>query len=309
MGDRENTGQQQQQSQTQASTPLPPATTPPAPNPDQPHANGLQYHPDANPDNSHPWFKNPDWHMVWITVLLFAVGVYTALVFHRQFKEMQKQTKILNDQAQQAATDSIDSAKRVEKQLGISDKQAKAARQNVAAIQQQMREDQRAWLKLEMISSDYSNVVGAIPSAMMRVTNVGKTAALKVRIGILIELVPDGTTPRFIVPGKQDRPLSLALIGSIFPGDKHDFKVIFNHPRGLLPEPSGLPQPITPWMHGQLQGGKDYTLSYLATHGVAFYDDIFGIGHWTHFCSWWADPSVKEMHAAYCSDYNGVDNN
>src|ERR1700675_211091 len=113
MGDRENTGQQQQQGPANTQPPLPPAITSPAANPDQPHPDEIKTQTNAEIKKSEPWFKNPDWHMVWITVLLFAVGVYTAWVFHRQFREMQTQTGILNTQAQQAAADSVEASKKV----------------------------------------------------------------------------------------------------------------------------------------------------------------------------------------------------
>jgi len=99
MGDRENTGQQQQQRGEHTQPPLPPAAAPLAANPDQPHPNQIQHPPQTEPHNAERWFQSPDWHMVWITALLFIVGVYTAWVFHKQFTEMQTQTGILNGQA------------------------------------------------------------------------------------------------------------------------------------------------------------------------------------------------------------------
>jgi len=63
------------------------------------------------------WFCKPDWHMVWLTGLLFIVGIVTAIIFYRQFGEMKEQTRILNEQAKQAAADSVEAGRRVEKQL------------------------------------------------------------------------------------------------------------------------------------------------------------------------------------------------
>jgi hypothetical protein len=52
------------------------------------------------------------------------VAILTLRVFYLQFKEMQTQTGILNTQAQQAAHDSIEAGKRVERQLELAEKQA-----------------------------------------------------------------------------------------------------------------------------------------------------------------------------------------
>ncbi len=143
-----------------------------------------------------PWFKNPDWHMVWITVLLFIVGVYTAYVFHRQFKEMQTQTAILNSQAQQAASDSVEAANRVEKQLAIAKQQAKAAQDSVGAIsgqariaEQQLELSERPWIKVKNsivspLTFDVGGRAGGVPVATMTIDdtmeNVGQTVAVDV---------------------------------------------------------------------------------------------------------------------------------
>lgn len=82
--------------------------------------------------------------MVWLTVLMFVVGLGTAIIFYRQFGQMKGQASILNDQAKQAAADSIEAGKRVEQQLHLAAQQVQAAQNSVKAIQQQMRQDQRA---------------------------------------------------------------------------------------------------------------------------------------------------------------------
>jgi hypothetical protein len=128
-----------------------------------------------------PWFKNPDWHMVWITILLFVVGVYTAYIFHRQFKEMQTQTAILNSQAQQSASDSVEAAHRVERQLAIAKQQAKAAQDSVSAVsgqvrvaKQQLELSERPWIKVKNsivspLTFDVGGRAGGVPVAMMTV--------------------------------------------------------------------------------------------------------------------------------------------
>jgi hypothetical protein len=185
MGDREDTGQQQQQRNPQTDAPLQGAAAPTAPNPDQPHANGNRRQPYAEPQTSDVWFKNPDWHMVWITVLLFAVGVYTAWVFHRQFEEMQTQTRILNTQAEQSALDSVESAKKIERQLSIADRQATSSEKNVKAIQRQFRDQQRPWLRIEggISIKKQSPVGGRIQwTVTTKIWNYGLSPATRVAV-------------------------------------------------------------------------------------------------------------------------------
>ncbi len=92
--------------------------------------------------------------MVITTGVLIAVGIATAVIFWKQFNEMFKQTKILNGQATQGASDYIEAAKRVERQLGIAQDQVKAAQGEVTAIQNQFRLDQRPLIWLASPNTD-----------------------------------------------------------------------------------------------------------------------------------------------------------
>src|SRR5712692_3395764 len=113
MADGEEADREDQERQNNAGTPLPPAIARPAPDPEKPHSEEVYKRPGSNPQETGNWFGKPDWWMVILTLLLFVVGAITLRVFYKQFGEMQKQTGILNTQAQQAATDSVESAKKV----------------------------------------------------------------------------------------------------------------------------------------------------------------------------------------------------
>ena len=63
---------------------------------------------------------------------------------------MSKQTRLLSDQAQQAARDSIESAKRVERQLQIAAQQAQASVTAAQAQQRQLEITDRAWIQVEV---------------------------------------------------------------------------------------------------------------------------------------------------------------
>jgi hypothetical protein len=73
-----------------------------------------------------------------LAILGTLLGVITAVIFYRQFREMARQTGILNHQAQQAATDSIESTKKVERQLVIAQQQVKAAADFATALRDQL---------------------------------------------------------------------------------------------------------------------------------------------------------------------------
>ena len=90
---------------------------------------------------------------------------------------MQTQTGILNTQAQQATADSVESAKRVERQLVIAQKQAKAAQDSAAAIQKQTRTTERAWVAVENPAAAGVTAVENQPiTGKVRFVNVGNTA-------------------------------------------------------------------------------------------------------------------------------------
>jgi hypothetical protein len=182
MGDRENTGQQQQQGPANTRPSLPPVLALPAP--DEPHPPEIQHQPDDEPQDSEPWFRNPDWYMVGLTALLFLVGVVTLVVFYDQFGEMQKQTGILNAQAQQAAADSIEAGKKVDEQLRIAAKQVRAAQESANAIQTQTVQQNRPWITAE-VERKYAlsfDKQGAKLRVKYSLTNIGHSVAKNIRL-------------------------------------------------------------------------------------------------------------------------------
>lgn len=116
MGDRENTDPDNQQGQNNPPAPLPPVPAPPAPNPNQPHGEDVHQPANGNEEPPEHRFNNPDWWMVILTGLTLIVGIATLRIFYRQFQEMQTQTK-------QAASDSAESANKVERQLALAKQQ------------------------------------------------------------------------------------------------------------------------------------------------------------------------------------------
>jgi hypothetical protein len=279
MGDREKTDRENQERQSNAGKPLPPILARIAPDPKQPHSNEIQNQANADPERPDPWFKNPAWHMVWITLFLFAVGVYTAKIFHRQFKEMQAQTKILNSQAKQAASDSVESARKVDSQLTIARQQAKAAQDSADAIKTQMRVDQRAWISLGSIKSVSKFAVGEPFTVTVGIKNLGKTPARNTYTGIFIEPRLKGQKPRL----ERDAQVAMAS-GIILPNVE-----IYNSPILTMCSEviTNTGQILAKFICPLTQDEYDAVTSGSQTiyvHGRVTYYDVFNHSHWFTFC-------------------------
>jgi hypothetical protein len=126
--------------------------------------------------------------MVILTAFLFVFGVATLRVFYRQFSEMQTQTVILNTQAQQAAADSIEAARRVESQLAIAENQARAAQLTANAAKssadtalRQLNLSERPWIYSEFTPTRliFKNDGGFL-MLKIAVTNLGHSVAQSV---------------------------------------------------------------------------------------------------------------------------------
>lgn len=277
MGDREETDGQNQQRQNDAGEPLAPAVAAPAPNPNQPHGEDVHDGSGQNPQKPMNWFRNPDWWMVILTAFLFVVGVVTLIVFYRQFGEMQKQTTILNTQAQQAATDSIEAAKKVERQLTISDKQAKSARDQVEVISKQMRLEQRAWIG-----------VGVLDLKGLVYKNFGKGTALKVTTQAFTHFSKTEVTisDKWIAEQKDIPPAHVLSAGSLFPDQ-------------VILGPTG--KDLTKYIRwSQVEAGTEFLYEF----GTITYFDVFGQRHSTKWCGFWV-ASLRAFDLGYgCYKYN-----
>ncbi len=99
-----------------------------------------------------------------LAVTTLPVAVLTLIVFYRQFREMQTQTEISREIANQAAQDSISTESRSREQLTF---------------------DQRAWVgvKETILNAPSHERDGSI---LIGLTNTGKTPALKVRVSGIV---------------------------------------------------------------------------------------------------------------------------
>ncbi len=286
MPDERNTAGKSHESQADPTSPFAAAVARPGSNPENPHSEEVHQKAHSDPKEPDKWFHNPDWYMVFLTLLLFGVGIYTAWVFHGQFKEMQTQTGILNTQAAQASADSSEAGKRVEKQLDLAQKQVRAAQDSVKAIQRQMRQDQRAWISYTVETLGPSGVPAVGQPFLIRFTfkNVGKSVATNVKMCIAEEFLTREKVPTFECPGPGKQSFDN---GPIFPS-------AFTY--GDLPAGSVL------------QTDRDRIMSgswNVWVYGNVHYRDTFGVEHWFNLCNRLLSGGGYQV----CQQHTEIDNN
>lgn len=312
MDDRETAHGENLQRQTTANQPLPTDGAQSTPSPDQPHSAAVDRTAGASvakaasaePPEPDAWFRNPDWYMVILTVLMFVVGIVTAVFFYKQLREMSRQTGIISSQAKQAADDSVESARRVERQLALSERQARAAQDNVEAIRKQMRQDQRAWIEMEQ-TEPLVFVENKPFTFNLHLANIGKTAARNLITQVVFEKLPIKSEPSLSF--REGIARTSSTVGVLFPND----------PNMAVP---GLWQRVIPGTRNKkaetiLPSATDVQefadgKTYLAVYARTSYVDIFGRPHVSKFCKFYTTNTKSlEVPAKRCTDYNGVDNN
>jgi len=228
------------------------------------------------------------------------VASITGIVFYCQLKEMGRQTKILSDQAKQAAADSIVSEGHTREQLRIANDQARAAQDSVRAIQKQMRQDQRPWIEV-LENGTMRFVVNQPLSLPLLLVAKGKTPARMIDSFFIIDYVLNGTTVKFERWKKQPTTTfgTHVLVGSLFPESKSPAEAHW-----LLKNTS----------RARLLSEKEWddlkeARAWIAVHGEVTYRDTFGIKHWTKFCVFKSPAVGKSVRASGCTMYNSVDSN
>ena len=142
-----------------------------------------------------------------------------------------------------------------------------------------MRNDERAWLKLEGQPGEVKYTSGQPVSYPIQITNIGKTAAIDVEIKIFTNIL-DASEP---VPLER---VTGAKVNSPYPFNDFTTGVIFPDSTikqtAVRPEKGGGYDVGTAQEMTALQGGK----SYLSIYGIVTYADVFKVHHWVRFCEW-----------------------
>jgi hypothetical protein len=168
-----------------------------------------------------------------------------------------------------------------------------------------MRNDERAWVKIEPIAASYADpktvaVTGQPLVFPLKVSNIGKTPAKKVEIQMRVTLRDSITGEPTDCRHSLGGPPCWAYITNwaiFFPNT--DFTV-----NALRMTDNQMEWPVTDsearaWEEGQM---------FLLVSGIAEYDDVFKLHHTYHFCFWVAHGRGT-YHSKNCVDYNQVDDN
>jgi hypothetical protein len=303
MADREYTSPDQEppKNRAQEKTPTTTSDAPPPPliasGSDGDSINCSSYHDPQLPQLNDYCFVIPDWWILICAGVLIAVGVATAVIFYEQFREMGRQTRILNIQAQQAAADAIEANKQIQEQLRIARQQAQAAQDSAEAIRRQMRIDQRAWISVA-VSFPQEFKENTTIFGFAHITNSGKTPAKNILGQFVIEKVRNGESPSFTY---SSTARTIATQGSLFPNASNDVPVEWVR---AIPRTSNMePILLGPTDIADLRAGR----IVFVIHGRIDYKDVFGMSHWIKACGGTSTPGSYT--AKKCTDYNDLDNN
>lgn len=237
--------------------------------------------PAATEDKLSPFEKR----MFWLTLVGIAVGAITVVFFYAQLQEMRTQTGLLIGQSQSGNVDASLHAAVTGKELKLVQEQAQAAQDNVSAIREQMRQDQRAWVG----TGDTTFVVNGTSPFKVQTTikNVGKTPALEA-ISKIYWVIKSRDTPlvlKDIIYGQWAKTMNN---GTIFPTQSLQIR---SRASEIVPNQLSIANALA-------------ESSTLYIYGFIRYKDVFGRTHWTHFCY----ATANDMQSvAPCDIYNDTD--
>lgn len=255
-----------------------------------------------------------------VNAILAVIGIVALCIYGGQLRVMKGQlAEIIRQypQLEKSARASADSATAAKD--GV-----KAANDSVDAIKRQMRQDQRAWVKVEprgnpVAGGDPTNpqfnlqLSSAEPVVIpIRIMNTGKTPAIDIDADVFIDIVDVDKDPFLPNPNKVLKPgepvpssryrrvaSNHVTAGIIFPGT-HTEAVAKQARIGK----NGKPEvdPIGIERAKKMQAEK----AFIVIYGWVNYSDVFGVKHWTRFCKSLGPDSGER---SKCPQYNRVDNN
>jgi hypothetical protein len=256
-----------------------------------------------------------------IAIFGFLAALAAACFIGVQVAEMTDQTQILASQSESAAAGAAMGEINTRRQLDIAQQQANAAKDSVKAIQRQMRQDQRPWIKVNLGDSDASEKitwltqVGGPLNVPIRFTNTGKTAAKHVRAMVFIEIIPKGKEfklPVFPPPWgtisreeqrkleRRRKGMTEIQAGRIFAGGHASETVT----RSEYVNGHAQPQLLSVPEANEIVRKESYVVMY----GQVRYWDGFGIRHWSNFCiDFFMDG--ENANVTKCANYADDDNN
>jgi hypothetical protein len=179
---------------------------------------------------------------------------------------------------------------------------ATAARDTADVARQTMHIDQRAWIGVVVGQGAMNNQQ---PIRMpIRLTNTGKTPALKVQGTIVVNLLRRDEEPDFSYVTGHPR---YGIEGhTVLPNLPQDLAF------AVLPKDADPTAPLNPILvTDAIRQGMENGALYTVVHGEITYEDIFGIAHWIKFCNYAHNivgfPQISVANT--CGAYNDVDKN
>ena len=164
------------------------------------------------------------------------------------------------------------------------------------------RIDQRAWVNVGVSPQPPIPVqVNGPLTALITVTNTGKTAALGLASNYYVEVVKNGQNPHF----ETNIPHMRAITGILTPNSPLPQQIAMQRLKAGTTTDETEDQPLTDRDKSLLDSGD----AWIAVHGTIYYRDIFQNQHWIKFCSWNALRAGWHYSAAACVTYNNTDTN
>ena len=222
-------------------------------------------------------FERKTLTLAWAGVI---IAIITGIVFYRQFREMQTQTGILSQQAEDAGSDARIARRHARQQIRTTQEQ-------VDAIQRQMRQDQRAWISYTVETVGPSGVPAVGHPFLIRITvkNIGKSAAIKLMTCTAADFLPKEKLPTFECPGPGKHYISG---GTIFPGSWNFGDLVLTQTFLQTDRDKIMSNNWNVWVYGRIQ-----------------YRDVFAVEHWFNFC----DHLLSGGAYSVCDQHTEIDNN
>jgi len=166
------------------------------------------------------------------------------------------------------------------------------AQNTLDATVKQGQQEQRPWINIAFTDFHWSE--NAPLNVRMHLINSGRTPAETLRGHAIVEKISRGNVPHFSerYPG-NDFGTGLLVPNLVI--DQWAFQSL--RAKGILWKASAP---------DVAEINRGY--AYIAVHGIARYDDVYGRPHWIKFCSYSSgDMPAVQRFVSPCSNYNDVD--
>ena len=159
-----------------------------------------------------------------------------------------------------------------------------------------MIEDQRAWVSVALPAS--FPLTGTSIPVTTQITNSGKTPARAVEGDVVATVLNKGEEPA-LGDFSVGHPHNRLYVGVVFPGAPIPITIALIH-YGPKKGETIVPDDA---LRQDIANGNRFILFY----GRLTYHDVFGIQHWTQFCT--GSGSAMQDNLKKCISYNDVDSN